>query len=108
MPPLLLQLQLHNAYESRGLDGLYTEDRTGTEQLILRARRIDRFLTQPFHGTEIWSGVPGVTVSLDDTLKGCAEILAGKYDELPEDAFLYIGNAAQAIEKAKEFDCTVH
>jgi F-type H+-transporting ATPase subunit beta len=92
---------LHHAYEARGLDCLYLDDGKATAQVILRARRLDRFLTQPFHGTERWLCVPGETVSIEDTLRGCQEILDSEHDDLPENAFYFVGAIDQALEKAK-------
>jgi len=92
---------LRTAYEARGMEGLMLDDRRATEQVILRARRLDRFLTQPFHGTEAWTDLLGQTVPLEETLRGCREILDGKHDGLPENAFYLVGAIDQAVEKAR-------
>lgn len=92
---------LHGAYQKLGLDFTYLEDAGETEALILRARRLAYFLTQPFHGTEIWCGIPGQTIALEDALKGCREILEGKYNDVPERAFFMVGTVEMALEKAK-------
>ncbi len=87
--------------ESRGLDLLpKAEDRA----VVQRANRLDRFLTQPFYWTEPWTNVPGVHVPLKDTLEGCRTILAGECDDMPEEAFYFVGNLGAAREKAKATD----
>jgi F-type H+/Na+-transporting ATPase subunit beta len=84
--------------ESRGLDLLpKDEDR----KIVECAGRLDRFLTQPFHWTEPWTNLPGVHVPLRETLEGCRAILAGECDDMPEEAFYFIGTLADAREKAK-------
>jgi len=81
----------------------------GTEELseedrltVHRARRLQRFLTQPFFSTEQYTGIPGRYVELEDTLRGFEEILQGEHDELPEQAFYMVGTIDEAVEKAKE------
>ncbi len=74
----------------------YIEDDPNLVADISRARRLDRFLTQPFHGMEPWTGTVGQLVALDDTIAGCQAIVNGEYDGLPEEAFAYIGTIAQA------------
>ncbi len=81
-----------------GMDELSEEDKL----TVARARKIQRFLSQPFHVAEIFTGSPGVLVSIEDTIKGFSEILAGKHDNLPESAFYMVGSIDEAIEKAKE------
>ena len=81
-----------------GMDELSDDDKL----VVARARKIQRFLSQPFHVAEIFTGSPGVLVSLEDTIKGFKGIVAGEYDDLPEMAFYMIGNIDQAIEKAKK------
>jgi F-type H+/Na+-transporting ATPase subunit beta len=81
-----------------GMDELSEEDRL----VVARARKIQRFLSQPFHVAEIFTGSPGKLVSLEDTIKGFKAILAGEYDHLPEAAFYLVGNIEEAIEKAKK------
>ena len=89
---LLRYTDLHVQYENRGLDGLFylhhlEEDRV----TITRARRVDRFLTQPFVGVEAYSGIPGVRVTLADTLEGVRRILAGEVDGVAEEDLEYLG-----------------
>src|SRR5262249_40514385 len=71
------------------------------ETLLARARRIERFLTQPFFVAEPYTHTPGQYVSREQTLQDFRALLSGGYDHLPEDAFLYCGPLAQAIAKAK-------
>jgi len=80
-----------------GMDELSEEDKL----TVARARKIQRFLSQPFHVAEVFTGSPGVLVSLEDTIKGFKGILAGDYDHLPETAFYMVGTIDEAIEKAK-------
>ncbi len=80
-----------------GMDELSEEDKL----TVSRARKIERFLSQPFHVAEIFTGQPGVLVSLEDTIRGFQEICAGKHDDLPETAFLMVGTIEDAVEKAK-------
>ena len=69
---------------------------------ILRARRMQRFLSQPFHVAEKFSGVPGRYVPREETIRGFREILDGKHDDLPESAFLFAGTIDEVVEKAKK------
>ena len=78
-----------------GLEELSTDDR----QAVSRARRLIRFLTQPFEVTAQFSGIPGVTVSVEDTLKGCKAIIEGETDDWPEDAFYMVGTLEDAKAK---------
>jgi len=80
-----------------GMDELSEEDRL----IVARARKIQRFLSQPFHVAEVFTGSPGKLVSLADTIKGFKEIVEGKYDDLPESAFYMVGAIEEAVEKAK-------
>jgi F-type H+-transporting ATPase subunit beta len=80
-----------------GMDELSEEDKS----LVGRARRIERFLSQPFHVAEIFTGAPGKYVSLKDTISGFQGILAGDYDNLPEQAFYMVGGIDEVVEKAK-------
>lgn len=80
-----------------GMDELSEEDK----MVVQRARKIERFLSQPFHVAEIFTGSPGKYVSLKDTIKGFQGILAGDYDDLPEQAFYMVGTIEEAVEKAK-------
>jgi F-type H+/Na+-transporting ATPase subunit beta len=68
---------------------------------VSRARKIQRFLSQPFHVAEVFTGSPGKYVPLKETLKGFKGILNGDYDHLPEQAFYMVGGIEEAIEKAK-------
>ncbi|HEY7751092.1 MAG TPA: F0F1 ATP synthase subunit beta, partial [Ignavibacteriaceae bacterium] len=80
-----------------GMDELSDEDKI----IVRRARRIQRFLSQPFHVAEAFTGTPGKYVKLEDTIKGFKGIIDGKYDDLPESAFLYVGSIEEAVQKAK-------
>jgi F-type H+-transporting ATPase subunit beta len=80
-----------------GMDELSEDDK----QTVSRARKIERFLSQPFHVAEVFTGSPGKYVSLKDTIAGFKGILAGEYDELPEQAFYMVGSIDEAVEKAK-------
>ena len=81
-----------------GIDEL-TEDQKLT---VARARKIQRFLSQPFHVAEVFTGSPGVLVSLEDTIKGFKGIVAGEYDEMPEASFYMVGTIETAVEKARK------
>ncbi len=81
-----------------GMDELSEEDKL----VVARARKIQRFLSQPFHVAEIFTGSPGKLVSLEDTIKGFAGIVAGDYDHLPESAFYMVGAIEEAVEKARK------
>lgn len=81
-----------------GMDELSEEDK----QVVFRARKIERFLSQPFHVAEVFTGSPGKYVSLKDTIRGFKGILAGEYDDLPEQAFYMVGTIEEAVEKAKK------
>ena len=81
-----------------GMDELSEEDKL----VVTRARKIQRFLSQPFHVAEIFTGFPGVLVSLEDTIKGFKGLVAGEYDDLPEAAFYMVGTIEDAVEKAKK------
>ena len=80
-----------------GIDELSEEDRT----VVARARKLERFLSQPFFVAEIFTGSPGKYVSLEDTLKGFKMILNGELDDLPEQAFYLVGDVDEAIAKAE-------
>ena len=80
-----------------GMDELSEEDK----ETVNRARKIQRFLSQPFFVAEQFSGIPGKYVKLEDTIKGFKEIIEGKHDELPEQAFYMVGTIEEAVEKAK-------
>ena len=81
-----------------GMEELSDEDKL----TVSRARKIQRFLSQPFFVAEVFTGSPGKYVPLSETLRGFREILDGKHDELPEGAFYMVGTIDEAIQKAKE------
>ena len=81
-----------------GMDELSEEDKL----IVARARKIQKFLSQPFHVAEVFTGFPGVFVNLEDTIKGFKGIVAGDYDHLPEAAFYMVGTIEQAVEKAEK------
>ncbi len=81
-----------------GMDELSEEDKL----VVARARKIQRFLSQPFHVAEVFTGSPGVFVKLEDTIKGFKGIVAGDYDDLPEAAFYMVGTIEEAVAKAKK------
>ena len=80
------------------MDELSDEDRL----VVNRARRVQRFLSQPFTVAEQFTGIPGVMVPIEDTIKGFNAILNGEVDDLPEQAFLNVGTIEDAKEKAKK------
>ena len=80
-----------------GMDELSSEDRL----TVMRARKIQRFLSQPFHVAEVFTGTPGKFVPVKDSITGFKAILEGKYDDLPEQAFYMVGTIEEAVEKAK-------
>ncbi|MEX0614669.1 MAG: F0F1 ATP synthase subunit beta, partial [Methylophaga sp.] len=82
-----------------GMDELSEEDKLS----VSRARKIQRFMSQPFFVAEVFTGAPGKYVSLKDTLAGFRGILDGEYDSLPEQAFYMVGTIDEAIEKAKKY-----
>ena len=79
-----------------GMDELSEEDQI----TVARARKVQRFLSQPFHVAEVFTNIPGKFVKVEDTVKGFKEILDGKHDELPETAFYMVGTIEEAVEKA--------
>ena len=81
-----------------GMDELSEEDK----QTVSRARKIERFFSQPFHVAEVFTGSPGKYVSLKDTIRGFKMICDGEYDHLPEQAFYMVGGIEEAVEKAKK------
>lgn len=81
-----------------GMDELSEEDK----MTVTRARKIQRFLSQPFHVAEVFTGVPGTFVPLEDTIKGFKAIVAGEYDHLPEAAFYMVGTIEEAVIKAEK------
>ena len=80
-----------------GMDELSDEDKA----LVSRARKIQRFLSQPFDVSEKFTGIPGTYVPLSETIRGFREIIEGKHDDLPESAFLFVGTIDEAVAKAK-------
>jgi len=81
-----------------GMDELSEEDKL----VVARARKIQRFLSQPFHVAEVFTGFSGKFVDIKDTIKGFKELCSGKYDDIPESAFYMVGTIEEAIEKAKK------
>jgi F-type H+-transporting ATPase subunit beta len=81
-----------------GMDELSEEDKLA----VARARKIERFLSQPFHVAEVFTGSPGKYVSLKDTIAGFQGILDGEFDHLPEQAFYMVGSIEEAVKKAQE------
>ena len=81
-----------------GMDELSEEDK----KVVNRARRVRNFLSQPFHVAEVFSGISGTYVPVEKTVDDFEKILAGDYDDLPEQAFLMVGTIEDAIAKAKE------
>ena len=81
-----------------GMDELSDDDKL----LVSRARKIQRFLSQPFDVSEKFTGIPGTYVPLSETIRGFKEIIDGKHDDLPESAFLFVGTIDEAVEKAKK------
>jgi F-type H+-transporting ATPase subunit beta len=86
-----------------GMDELSEDDKL----IVSRARKIERFMSQPFHVAEVFTGLPGVFVKLEDTVRSFKEIVAGKHDDLPEAAFLMVGTIEQAREKAEKMKVSV-
>jgi len=80
------------------MDELSEEDKI----TVSRARKLERFFSQPFHVAEQFTGTPGAYVRLEDTIRGFKEVLEGKHDDLPEQAFYMVGTIEEAIEKAKK------
>ncbi len=81
-----------------GIDELSEEDK----RIVQRARKIERFLSQPFFVAEVFTGQPGIYVSVEETVKGFAEILSGEHDDLPEEAFYMVGTIEQAVDKGRK------
>ena len=81
-----------------GMDELSEDDKL----VVARARKIQRFLSQPFHVAEVFTGFPGVLVGLEDTIKGFKGIVAGDYDDIPEAAFYMVGTIDDVIDKGKK------
>ena len=89
--------ELQDIIAIMGMDELSDEDK----KLVQRARKVQRFLSQPFHVSEKFNGFPGTYVPVSETVRGFKEILEGKHDDLPESAFLFVGTIDEAVEKAK-------
>jgi F-type H+/Na+-transporting ATPase subunit beta len=85
-----------------GMDELSDEDKL----IVSRARKVQQFLGQPFHVAEVFTGTPGRYVRLEDTIRGFQEILEGKHDEVPEQAFRLVGGIEEALEAAEKFKAT--
>jgi F-type H+-transporting ATPase subunit beta len=81
-----------------GMDELSEDDKL----VVARARKIQRFLSQPFNVAKIFTGADGKVVTIPDTVRGFKEIVEGKHDDLPEQAFYMVGNIDEAVEKAKK------
>lgn len=81
-----------------GVDELSEEDK----KIVARARKIERFLSQPFYVAEQFTGFPGNYTSLADTIRSFTELCDGKWDHLPEAAFMYVGKIEEAAEKAEK------
>jgi F-type H+-transporting ATPase subunit beta len=81
-----------------GMDELSEEDKL----TVARARKIERFMSQPFSVAEAFTGTPGIFVALEDTIKGFAGLVAGQYDHLPEAAFYMVGTIEDAVKKAQK------
>ena len=90
--------ELKDIIASLGMDELSEDDK----RAVARARKIQRFLSQPFHVAEVFTGSPGKYVSLKETIRGFREIVDGKHDALPEQAFYMVGGIDEAVEKAKK------
>ena len=81
-----------------GMDELSEEDKL----TVARARKIQKFLSQPFHVAEVFTGIPGKFVAIEDTVKSFKAVVDGEYDHLPEAAFYMVGGIDEAIEKSKK------
>ena len=81
-----------------GVDELSDEDK----RIVARARRLERFMSQPFHVAEAFTGIAGVYLKLEDNIRSFEAILSGEHDELPESAFMYVGSIDDVIAKAEK------
>ncbi len=81
-----------------GMDELSEEDKL----VVARARKIQKFLSQPFHVAEVFTGIKGKFVDLEDTIKSFKAVVDGEYDHLPENAFYMVGGIEEALEKGKQ------
>jgi F-type H+-transporting ATPase subunit beta len=86
-----------------GMDELSEDDKL----VVARARKIERFLSQPFHVAEVFTGTPGVFVKVEDTIRSFKGIVAGEYDHLPEAAFYMVGTIEDAVKKAEDMAAKV-
>ena len=89
--------ELQDIIAIMGMDELSDEDK----RIVQRARKVQRFLSQPFSVAEQFTGMQGKYVPLKETIRGFKEIIEGKHDDLPESAFLFVGSIDEAVEKAK-------
>ena len=89
--------ELQDIIAIMGMDELSEEDK----RIVQRARKVQRFLSQPFSVAEQFTGMQGKYVPLKETIRGFKEIIEGKHDDLPESAFLFVGTIDEAVEKAK-------
>ena len=92
--------ELQDVIAILGMEELRDEDQLA----VIRARRVQRFLTQPFFVSEAFTGIPGRFVSLEETLRGFREIIDGYHDQVPEQAFYMVGTIDDALRKAEEED----
>jgi F-type H+-transporting ATPase subunit beta len=92
--------ELQDVIAILGVDELSEEDQI----VVSRARRIQRFLTQPFFGSETYTGLEGKFVSLKDTLDGFEQILEGSFDQIPEQAFFMAGTISDVLEQSKQYN----
>ena len=103
---LLLKKQIATRHKGKKIVKSRTTSYSGAAEedklAVARARRVQRFLSQPFHVAEQFTGIPGVLVSIDDTIKGFNMILDGELDHLPEAAFNLVGTIEEAIEKGEK------
>ena len=90
--------ELQDIIAIMGMDELSDEDK----MIVARARKVQRFLSQPFSVAEQFTGMEGKYVPLKETIRGFKEIIEGKHDDLPESAFLFVGTIEEAVEKAKK------
>ena len=90
--------ELQDIIAIMGMEELSEEDKN----TVSRARKIQRFLSQPFHVAEQYTGMAGKYVPLKETIRGFKEIIEGQHDDLPESAFLFVGTLDEAVEKAKK------
>ena len=90
--------ELQDIISTLGMDELSEEDKV----TVARARKIQRFLSQPFHVAEVFSGIPGVYVPVEETVRGFKEILEGKHDDIPESCFLNAGTIDEVVARAKK------